>query len=292
MSNITVNGYNIAEVSREQSWLKFTLGHYELGLNFTINGSGTLDGKEYRAALNSARIGVNIDNATIGELGLASLETPLILKAVPTISINEHFTFYLPLSSHQISEIEKARDGKDIEFSLTINGTGSNGEQQNTIHDRWTVKISKSDWVEKLNNSGYMKYLLLEVAMPSDDNEGVWKGVKEKLNEAHQLFTSGQYLHCVSLCRGIVQEAGEIKCSKKSWSDSLLDRIGKKAQRGVDGEKHRKNMTKDEREMAIWATLRHYTHQSHHTESEGGVDSYTRADAKLVLSLTAAFVGM
>lgn len=50
------------------------------------------------------------------------------------------------------------------------------------------------------------------------------------------------------------------------------------------------DITKDEREAALWGAVRHYTHQAHHSGSEGGVSVYSRAEARLVLTLTASFV--
>lgn len=44
----------------------------------------------------------------------------------------------------------------------------------------------------------------------------------------------------------------------------------------------RAGMTKSERCTAVYAVLRHYTHQAHHGPSEGGESSYTRSDAQFV----------
>ena len=48
-------------------------------------------------------------------------------------------------------------------------------------------------------------------------------------------------------------------------------------------------MSKSERLGAILGTLRHYTNQAHHGQSEGGEVNYSRADAQLILTLTATF---
>ena len=47
-------------------------------------------------------------------------------------------------------------------------------------------------------------------------------------------------------------------------------------------------MDKGQRESALCAAFRLYTHLAHHGPSEGGVPAYTRAEAQFVISLTAA----
>jgi hypothetical protein len=49
-------------------------------------------------------------------------------------------------------------------------------------------------------------------------------------------------------------------------------------------------MSKEERESAIHAVIRHYTHQAHHGGTEGGATCYSRSEAKLILSLSAALL--
>ena len=49
-------------------------------------------------------------------------------------------------------------------------------------------------------------------------------------------------------------------------------------------------MSKSERKEAMLGTLRHYTHQAHHGQSEGGETNYSRADAQHVFAMVASFV--
>ena len=47
-------------------------------------------------------------------------------------------------------------------------------------------------------------------------------------------------------------------------------------------------MTKDRLETLIVASLQHYGHIATHSESKGGEMNYSRADAKLALSIAAS----
>ena len=87
----------------------------------------------------------------------------------------------------------------------------------------------------------------------------------------------------MAACRpagAIVEELGCELFGGKNWAAPSLDRLSS----------DRRDMSKHEREGAMLATLRHYTHQAHHIQSEGGEPSYSRADAQHILALAASFV--
>ena len=64
----------------------------------------------------------------------------------------------------------------------------------------------------------------------------------------------------------------------ENWSTGSLKRLAADQQ----------GMSKEERDAALFAALRHYTHQAHHGPGDGGVSTYTRAESQFVLSVTAA----
>ena len=49
-------------------------------------------------------------------------------------------------------------------------------------------------------------------------------------------------------------------------------------------------MTKAERQEAVYAALRHYTHPAHHASDDGAEYSYSRAEAEFTLSATVGAV--
>ena len=122
--------------------------------------------------------------------------------------------------------------------------------------------------------------LLLEVALPLPGRSKKWAAVEKDLLRAEEEFRNGNYHSCVSSCRTVIQELGHKRFSNKSWAEPLLTRLSSE----------RKEMSKNEREGAIWGAVRHYTHQAHHSDSEGGISEYSRAEAQLILTLTSAFV--
>lgn len=289
VGNIAVNSINIAEINRPQVGLKPLLGAYELSFHFSL--SGAQDEREKWAVIHTARIQAKTNKSSIHDLGLAQLETPLSLKN--DRPINEHFTFYLTLAASQLSKLEDMRDGHDLEFKLMIKGRGGDGQHENAVHDEWRIEMPRSKWIGLLKQAGYMDIMLLEVPMlPKGQVSDEWIDIQHDLEEAQRHFLNREYAACVSQCRKVIEEAGHQSFGEGDWYNPLLKLLGTSPRSTKKEEKSRSDMNKEERQNAIWASLLHYTHQSHHGKSRGGEKSYTRKDAQVVLTLTATFVSM
>lgn len=290
MSNsVTINSLNVAETVMTQVGLRPLLGTYELSFNFSLRGSP--DERARWATINTARVQVKTNKSSVCDLGLAQLETPLLLKNDPKHSINENFTFYLSLNATQLSKLEDIRDGHDLEFKLMIKGIGGDSEHTNHIHNEWRVEMPRSKWIGLLKQAGYMDIMLLEVPMlPKNSVSEEWLDIQQDFEEAQRHFLNREYAACVSQCRKVMEDAGHQKFGKGDWHNPLLELLGKHPRSTNKEEKSRNEMSKDERQNAFWAALLHYTHQSHHGKSKGGEKVYTRDDAKVILTLTASFL--
>tara|TARA_B100000686_G_C16803732_1_gene988233 strand:+ start:8260 stop:8574 length:315 start_codon:yes stop_codon:yes gene_type:complete len=99
-----------------------------------------------------------------------------------------------------------------------------------------------------------------------------------------------EYSSCIQQCRKVLEEAGYLRFGEGSWHNKLLDQIGLNKRAAGKESPSREDMGKEDRENAIWAALHHYTHQSNYSKSKGGENNYSRSDAKLILTLTVAFV--
>jgi len=210
------------------------------------------------------------------QLGYARLDTPLHILLGPDDS-SASITFSLILLPHQISAIEDLRGEENLTFCLTLCGSGREDRYPRQVYDTWRVEIPRSRWIELLREAGALDILLIEVPMPEANVPRKWKKVRADLLEAQRHFHLGEFGACVVSCRKVVQEVGQKLYGKQEWSVSRLDRLGP----------GRKDMTKSEREEAVNAAVRHFTHLAAHAEGEGG-DDYNRAEAKLILSFTAA----
>jgi len=291
MGRVSVNSQGIAEASKEQIYLRPILDNYELNLNFTIQGPPQIEDNEIWATINTARIYIKVANGNEHYIGLAQLERPVFLKTHKKHTINEQITFLLFLTNRQLSKMEEIRDGQDLTFIIKTKGEGSSKGYTNAVRDEWKVEIPKSKWIDSLKNAKYMDILILEVPMLPKNLSEEWIDIRHDLEEAQRLFMNREYAACVSKCRGVIQETGHKRFGKQNWHNPMLNLIGKNS-RSVKEDKNRDNMDKDEREMALWAALKHYTHLAHHSKGEGGERLYTRSEARLALTLTATFVSI
>lgn len=276
--SLTVGTLIISETRIQAVALRPVLGAYELifALNMTIHPAADMP---MRAAIAGARVSVKADSGNSRDLGFARPEQP--------IEIRQHEfpsgmtpALVLTLQPNQLAALETLRGTSNLDFELLAFGTGvdANGEQQ--VQDKWRVHIPRSDWIKKLGDAGARNILLLEVPLPIGTSSQEWQGIVEILRRAEEQFRAGDYHACVASCRTVIQEVGYFRFRDKDWAAPLIKRLAA----------DRNGMTKDEREAAMWGSLRHYTHQAHHGDSEGGIGHYSRADAQLVLTLTASFV--
>ena len=117
--------------------------------------------------------------------------------------------------------------------------------------------------------------------LPFPERSDRWSKISDELRRAEARLRNGDYHACVSACRVIVQELGCEIFDRTDWAGPSLNRLSSK---------DRREMSKSEREGAMLGALRHYTHQAHHGQGEGGEINYSRADAQHVLTLVASFV--
>jgi hypothetical protein len=276
--NIAVNSQIVADVEIQSVSLRQTLGAYDLvfGLYLTAKATPELP---RRVSIAGAQVSIKTGPKERHLVGFARPETPLVFTTgayeAPTGS-----TLMLPLQPGQLAAIEELRGTGDLEFELLVKGIGRIREVEQPIHETWTRRVPRSEWLERLRAAGARNVLLLEVPLPVRKTSGPWAKIARELQRAEEYFRNGDYHGCVSTCRLVVQSLGQHKFKKREWAGSLLKRLSD----------NRNSMSKHERESALWACLRHYTNQAHHTEDEGGEVGYARADATLILTLTASFV--
>jgi hypothetical protein len=186
----------------------------------------------------------------------------------------------LPVSPGQLAAIEALRGTDNLQFELLVTGSGIGESGSQQVQDTWRIDVPRSKWINDLQAAKARNILLLEVPLPLQNETDAPSQVGTILKRAEEHFRNGDYHACVASCRTVIQEFGAQQFGKKDWSAALLSRLAT----------DRNNMKKSEREAALWAVLRHYTHQAHHAESEGGIDFYTRTEAQFILTLAASFI--
>lgn len=276
--NITVNSQTVADVEIQGVTLRRALGAYDLvfGLYLTTKATPEL---ARRVSIAGAQVSIKTGPNERHLVGFARPETPLVFTT-GTYEAPVGSALMLPLQPGQVAAIEQLRGAGDLEFELLVRGIGRIQEDEQAIHETWNRRVPRSEWLERLRAAGARNVLLLEVPLPVRKTSAPWAKIARDLQRAEECLRNGDYHGCVSTCRLVVQSLGQHKFKRSKWAGSLLKRLSDNGS----------NMSKHERESALWACLRHYTHQAHHTEDEGGEAGYSRADAMLILTLTASFV--
>ena len=108
---------------------------------------------------------------------------------------------YLDLDFYRLSQIERLREGKDVQLQVIGTfyvETGQTGnKQQNQFY--FDLRIPKSDWVEKiLSEVGFKNVSLLEI--PKFHSEE-FKGVIKWVDSAWKLYMMGEYDKVLGDCR-------------------------------------------------------------------------------------------
>lgn len=274
---LTVSHRNLAEVRIQGVTLRPVVGGFELifGLYMTVYAEDQLP---RRASIVGARVTLKTE-AGVHQLGFARPEAPFDVIA------RQHQStmtpgLYMTLQPGQLAAIERLRGTGDLEFEMLAAGNGFDKDGEHYVQDTWRVQVPRSEWIKKLKDARARNILLLEVPMPLHPSSKRWADITSGLKKAEEQYRNGDYHSCIGSCRTVIQELGHHRFKKKEWVAEPLTRLGA----------DRSSMTKGEREAALWAVLRHYTHQAHHGPSEGGVPEYTRPEAQFVLTLTAAAV--
>ncbi|MDE0171919.1 MAG: hypothetical protein OYH76_13290 [Defluviicoccus sp.] len=277
---LTIDSWVFADARIQGVTLHPVVGAYELrfGLFLVVT---PVTGDEHRSAIiDGARVSVGTGGGLATDLGFARPDGRIEIvpgrhqqRTAPTLS--------LPLQPGQLAEIEKLRGSADLHFDLAIKGTGSNREEAGAVDGALGCNVPRSEWTGKLREANARNILLLEVALPFPQSSERWRQIADELLGAERRFRDGDYPACVAACRVVVDELGRQQFGAKNWAGPSLRRLSSD---------ERDKMPKDERARAILSALRHYTHQAHHGQSDGGETGYSRADAQLILTSVASFV--
>ena len=228
-----------------------------------------------RASVLGARVVAKPSRGNPQPLGFARPEQPFELVCYDHVTTATP-TLHICLQPSQTAALETLRDAGDLTFELSLSGTARDLQGEQRVHGSLSILIPRSEWLQKLRDAGVRNTMLLEVPLPLEGGSGDCHEVDSNLRRAEEDFRNGGYRDSIASCRIAIDGLGELR--DMSWY-SALNRLAKDSAKG---------MSKSQREEAIYAVLRHYTHLAHHTTGDGGAIDFTRAEAQFVLMMTAA----
>jgi len=212
-------------------------------------------------------------------VGFARPVEPITIQTRP-VPTSTGGLLAIPLLLQQVTAIETLRNHSSIAFELESSGVSIKDGEQSSVQDSWRVSVARSDWIEILKLAGFMDILLLEIPMPIEGVPTKLRSVQSSILEAQSHFIEGNYPECVATCRHVIQDLGNYWFNDEDWAAPGLEMLKGRS----------RTMTKGDRERALMAVIRNYTHLAHHSESEGGSRDFSRSEAQMVLQATAAIV--
>jgi hypothetical protein len=177
-----------------------------------------------------------------------------------------------------MEDIERARVGQGLVLSMRIHGTAWHEGKAEALQAVIDCRISQSDWLVALDQSGYGRTLLFEVPLPASSAATAPSPAKY-LQRAKAHLLKGHYDEVVSTCRLALE-------SLSTGSDAVDAQA--KAMREFKG--NPKALSLQQRELVLRQVAMNYTHLAHHHENDMELGRYDRSTATMVLGVTAALV--
>lgn len=268
----SASSQTIAEEKPVNIYLRQLLGSYELVFHFTGGVHPQMPEPKW-LHVHSARIAVQTARGK-QELGTAYPRMPAEIRQRQHPG---HFNIelFLILSSHQLTALEDWRDAGDLTFEISTASVGGRigVDEEMPEFQAFYGAVEESAWIKQLKSAAFADILLLEVPMPVLGASQRERAIANHLTRAQQHFLEGNYPDCVTECRKAAEELEQ--GTSPDWS--LLQT-----------RQSREDMTKEQRERFVLASLKQYAHPSAHSASQGGWSDYTRADARLALAVLAA----
>lgn len=277
--SLTVNSRIVAKVSIARLFMRQALGGFELV--FGIDGETTVhDDTPFWLTASAARVEVVVERGANSHLGIARPDVPvrMVTHKSPLTVMSE---FKLVISPQQLAAIEDVRAGGDLGFHLAIAGEGGGGGGGNSdaIHpsnDSLWKTIGRSDWIASLRAANAMDILLLELPMPFLEPSAELRAVVDNLRQAQRMFFEGHFTDSVINCRKAVETLGTLQGRDRNWSSDALKRLANT----------RETMTKDERQIAMEASLFHFASLAAHD----GTTHFDRREAKFAFALATTLI--
>lgn len=216
---------------------------------------------------------------------LAGLE-PQVLT-VRGFAVGEELV--LSLSDEQLIALERARGEDDIVLDLKLQATllpPYEGVHPITAEET-TFRISRTRWLELLDQVGTEVGILLRVPSPLTDSSTTpppaasaedaasLAQATARLRQARAELRDHQWEHCVATCRRVLENLARLVDLP---SATVVSKI--KAE----------DRTQDERWATIYYDVKSMASAAHHDDSTTGGFSWNRADAEALLAVTAGLL--
>jgi hypothetical protein len=279
MRPLNVNSHGTADVRDIRVGLRPILGGFEFYVMLEV-APFEVKTKARWLEVESARLLAGASPNTAGPLGCARPDRNFRFAQDGSV-FSQRLELIVPLETSHVAKIEEARGDCDLWLRIRLLGTGGQVDGEvpvSTFDETLDYVVPRSEWIAQLNSSGAANVLLFETVLPIGIGEAETNGVASLIRKAQTHFIHGLYADCVGACRPVLERLGVT--SQPIWT---LYKADPKVDPKPDA------MLQAARVRLLAAALQHTTHDPHHARPESDPHEFTRAEARLILQMTAAY---
>lgn len=188
-----------------------------------------------------------------------------------------HHMHALTLSVAAMERLEARRAGQGIVLRLKLQGEVWTQHHAAPMQDVVECRISQSDWLEALTQSGYGHYLVFEVPLHATTDPSAPTAFKY-MQHAKEHFAKGNFDDAVAVCRKALEAVMAATQTQDAQAAAVRTfKTGKDRDLGFE-----------QRELLIRQAVMNLTHLAHHHDSGAEIVRFDRSGAAMVMGMTAS----
>lgn len=263
---------NLAELTFTQMLGIRALGHYRLRFDFMAHVREQSDAQRVKLFAFSGDLQVRDTSNQSLPVARVALASPQYFIQSYSHSNTQSITFEADLDRYRIEAIEEARRGGDLLWTLTVRAQAEQEGQLQSLCNSMSIQLNKGQWIDILSQFGYRDTLLLELPLASTKNRDLNKALKH-LKGAYDALERGSYRDAVAMCRDALEPLTAIAGDDR---DATFE--------------NSRFHTKQERLLLLRKALKKLPHAAKHAETGDEVIEWDRADAAMLVFMTAAML--
>ena len=243
---------------------------------FTLVNSTEGDPAMYIDGLR-ATVSVVPTTGRVQYIGNGQFEGPHILRRQPHTGKLTSL-LRVDLSENQLVALDELCCGGGIVFQVTVKGMAHSPLDTHPVEDALQYRVNLSQWAEVMGQLEFGDAFVVGVEIPAN-SAPEFTSALQFLRAARRNLAAGEYDAVVSVCRQALDSLAVIVERR----DSVLTARASKPARA-------REHSKLQRALAIFESIRNYSHLAHHVDELGRPEIYSRREASMILTTTCTLV--
>ncbi|WP_175701374.1 hypothetical protein [Burkholderia ambifaria] len=242
---------------------------------FHVVNSAPSDDTAMRIDTLSAMVSVTSSSGSTSYLASGRFEAPIVLRRFPHAGKTAALLL-VDLNESQLVALDELRGTGGVTFQVALKGMAHSSLDAHPVEEVLRYPLNLSQWSELIGDLGFADAFVVSVEIPVDSCRS-FPAVTQLLRAARRHLVAGEYDTVVSTCRQVLDSLS----AQIDARDSVIVARDRKPTRIRD-------QSKLQRALAIFDSVRHYSHLAHHVDSNGQPEVYSRREATMILTATCA----